>query len=280
MMYKKQGFLPRLLLRIYLILFSAVVILPMVWTAYTSLKTNQEFFKDPWALPAVPHFQNYATAWDTAKIGTYFVNSVLVTVVVVVVVALLGAMTAYAATRLRLKVGNALTSLYMVGMFIPTVLCVVPMFLQLQRIQLLDNLFGLVLLYIAVSMPFTVFVMAGFFRTLQRELEEAAFMDGCSYTRIFFSILLPLVRPGLATVSIFNFLGVWNEYVLAKTLIFSMEKSTLPLGLVRLMQAARYKADWGSLFAGLTIIMIPTVVIYVIFQNQITSGLTVGAVKG
>jgi N-acetylglucosamine transport system permease protein len=279
-MYKKQGFLPRLLLRIYLILFSAVVILPMIWTAYTSLKTNQEFFKDPWALPAVPHFQNYVTAWDTAKIGTYFVNSVLVTVVVVLVVALLGAMTAYATTRLRLRVGNALNSFYMVGMFIPTVLCVVPMFLQLQRINLLDNLFGLVLLYIAVSMPFTVFVMAGFFRTLQRELEEAAFMDGCGYLRIFFNILLPLVRPGLATVSIFNFLGVWNEYVLAKTLIFTMEKNTLPLGLVQLMQAARYKADWGSLFAGLTIIMIPTVVIYVIFQNQITSGLTVGAVKG
>lgn len=280
MKHKNNGLFQRFALRTYLIVFSIIVVLPLIWSTYTSLKTSQEFFHDPWALPATPHFQNYVIAWTSAKIGTYFFNSVFVTMLVVVIVALLGAMTAYAATRLRLRAGKALISLYMVGMFIPTVLCVVPMFLQFQRIQMLDSLLGLIILYVAVSMPFTVFVMSGFFQTLQRELEEAAYIDGCGYVRVFFSILMPLVRPGLATVSIFNFLGVWNEYVLAKTFIFSADKSTLPLGLVRLMQAARYKADWGSLFAGLTIIMIPTLIVYVIFQNQITSGLTVGAVKG
>lgn len=268
------------LLRAYLILFSLIVIAPMVWAAYTSFKTNREFFADPWALPQTLQVQNYVTAWEKARIGGYFLNSVLVTVSVVLAVGLLGAMTAYAATRLGLRAGGWLNKFYMAGMFIPTVLCVVPIFVQLKRVQLLDNLFGLFLLYIAVCLPFTVFVLAGFFQTLPHELEEAALIDGCGYTRIFASILLPLVRSGLATVSIFNFLGCWNEFLLAKTLIFTPEKSTLPLGLVRLMQTARYKTDWGSLFAGLTIVMIPTLIIYIAFQRQITSGITAGAVKG
>ncbi len=270
----------RILLRAYLILFAVLVIAPLLWTVYSSFKTNQEFFQNPWALPDSLQIQNYITAWNKANIGKYFFNSVIVTGIVVTANALLGSMTAYACTRLRLKCGRFTTLFYMAGMFVPTVLCVVPMFLQLQRLSLLDNLLGLILLYIAVNMPFTVFVLCGFFETLPHELEEAASIDGCGFFRTYWNIMLPLVKPGLATVSIFNFLGTWNEFVLAKTMIFSETKNTLPMGLVSLMQTSMYQADWSSLFAALIIVMIPTLVIYIVFQKYITSGVTAGAVKG
>lgn len=278
--HKKRGGPLRVLLRIYLILFSIGVIAPLLWTLYTSFKTNQEFLLNPWALPQSLQFDNYVRGWTTADIGPYFLNSLYITVIVVVVVALLGSMTAYACTRLRLKGGTVVNTFYMVGMFIPSVLCVVPIFLQMRGANLLDKHLGLILLYIAVNMPFTVYVLCGFFRTMPRELEEAAYLDGCGYFRTFWNILLPLAKPGIATVSIFTFLGTWNEYILAKTVILSPTKSTLPVGLVELMEATNHQADWGALFAGMVIVMIPTLVIYLLFQKYITSGMTAGAIKG
>lgn len=270
----------RLLLRVYLILFTLSILLPLFWMLYTSFKTNQEFFADPWALPKSFQLDNYIRGWRTSHIGQYFMTSLWITVITVIANALLGSMTAYACTRLRLRAGKLTTTFYMMGMFIPSVLCVVPMFLQLRQAHLLDTHIGLTLLYIAVNMPFTVFVLTGFFKTLPHELEEAAYLDGCGLLRTFWNILMPLTKPGLATVTIFNFLGIWNEYVLAKTMILTPEKSTLPIGLVSMMETTNHMADWGALFAGMVIVMIPTLIIYFTFQKYITSGMTAGAVKG
>ena len=153
--------------------------------------------------------------------------------------------------------------------FIPVILCIVPIFLQLRRVHLLDNHFGLILLYIGTNLPFTVYVLNGFFRTLPHEIEEAAIIDGCGYFRVYWNIMLPLAKPGVTTVTIFNFLNVWNEYVIARTMILTPGKQTLSVGIVSLMQATNHQADWTALFAGMVIVMIPTMIIYLLFQKNI-----------
>lgn len=270
----------RTMLRIYLGLLSLSVLFPLFWSVFSSFKTTPEFFKDPWALPSHINWENYIRAWNQVDLGTNFMNSLFVTLVVVAATTLLGAMTAYACTRLGLKAGRMVTMYYLMGMFVPTILCVVTIFLQMRDLHLLDKTFGLILLYIALSMPFTVFVLSGFFRTLPHELEEAALIDGCGPMRTFWQIMLPLAKPGLATVCIFNFLSIWNEYVLASVIILDKEKITLPVALVALKATSEYSADWGALFAGLVIVMIPLIIIYLTFQKHITSGVTTGAIKG
>lgn len=280
MKQNRSHMLLRFLLRLYLAVFTVSVLLPVLWTVYTSFKTNPEFFRDPWALPSSLQFDNYIRAWNSANIGRYFLNSLYITAIVVPVVAIAGAMTAFACTRLNLRIGKITSFVYMAGIFIPTVLCVVPIFLQLRQAGLLDSHLGLILLMIAIHMPFTVYVLCGNFRTLPHELEEAATIDGCNYFKIFWKVMLPLAKPGIATVCIFNFLSCWNEYVLTRTVIMTPTKNTLPVGLVNLQATTNSQSDWGALFAGMVIIMLPTMLIYLLFQKYITSGITSGAVKG
>lgn len=268
------------ILYFYLAIFAASIIFPLLWTVLTSVKSNQEFFANPWALTGKPVFGNYIRAWETANIGPYFLNSLYITVIVVAVEIIIGSMTSYALTRLKVKGSPFVTFLYMSGIFIPTILCVVPMFLQLRRVHLLDSHLGLILLYIATNLPFTVYVLNGTFRTLPHELEEAAIIDGCSYFRVYWNVMLPLAKPGIATVTIFDFLSVWNEYVIARSVILTPNKQTLAVGMVSLMQATNHQADWTALFAGMVIVMVPTMIIYLLFQKYITSGMTTGAIKG
>jgi len=276
----KKGFISKTILRVFLFFYSLIVIFPLVWAVYTSFKTNKEFYKDPWALPSTLYYQNYIKAWNKAHIGNYFMNSVLLTCLVVFLLIILGSTTAYVITRFNIKAGKYINMAYMSGMLVPTILGVVPTFLVLYRLKLLDSLVGLMLVYTAYGLPFTVFVLTGFFKTLPHELEEAALIDGCSLNRTYWTIMFPLAKSGIITVSIFNFIGFWNEYVLALTYITTDKKKTLSLGLINLMETSRYETDWGALFAGLIIVMIPTLLIYAIFQGKITGGLTIGAVKG
>lgn len=270
----------RVLLRFYLFLFTVMILLPLLWTVYTSFKTNQEFFMDPWALPSSLNFDSYLRAWIESSVGDYFMNSLYIAVIVVPLLALLGAMTAYACTRLKLKFGSVVQTIFLLGVFIPTVLCVVPIFLQMKEAKLIDKPLGLMLLLLAVNLPFTVYYLCGVFRTIPHELEEAATIDGCNYFQIFFKVMFPLSRGGIATVSIFNFLAVWNEYVLTRTMIMTPAKNTIPVGLANLQATTNSQADMTALFAGMVIVMVPTMIIYLFFQKYITSGLTAGAVKG
>ncbi len=268
------------LIQVYLVLFALSIIVPLIWTFYTAFKTNTEFYINPWALPAKLHFENFVRAWNSVHIGAYFLNSLKLTIASVLALDIIGSMVAFACTRLRVKAGPTIATIFMAGLFIPTILCVVPMFLQLRRLNLLDSHLGLFFMYIAIQLPFTCYVLNGFFKTLPHEIEEAAIIDGCGYFRIYWNVMLPLAKPGIATVTIFNFLGSWNEYVISRTVILTPAKSTLAVGMVSLMQSSRHNADWSALFAGLVIVMIPTFIIYVIFQKYITSGMTAGAIKG
>ncbi len=263
-----------------LIIYSIIVIFPLVWIFSSSLKSSMEIFANVWALPKGIKWENYVNAWIEASIGKYFINSLFVTTTSVFFILLLSAMVAYVLTRFRF-LGNSFVFYYFLGgLMIPTFLGIVPLFLLLKDLHLLDNFIGLILVYIAYSLPFSIFILTPFFKSLPRELAEAAIIDGCSDFSVFWRIMLPLAKPGLITVGIFNFLGIWNEYILALVIISSGELRTLPLGIANLYMVQHYQADWGTLFAGLTIVMVPTLIVYIIFSKKLTSGITLGALKG
>lgn len=263
-----------------LIIYAIIVIFPLVWIFSSSLKSSMEIFANVWALPKGIKWENYVNAWIEASIGKYFINSLFVTTTSVFFILLLSSMVAYVLTRFRF-LGNSFVFYYFLGgLMIPTFLGIVPLFLLLKDLHLLDNFIGLILVYIAYSLPFSIFILTPFFKSLPHELAEAAIIDGCSDFAVFWRIILPLAKPGLITVGIFNFLGIWNEYILALVIISSGELRTLPLGIANLYMVQHYQADWGTLFAGLTIVMVPTLIVYIVFSKKLTSGITLGALKG
>ena len=269
-----------IVIRIILISYSIIVIYPMLWTALTSLKTNREFYQNPWKLPTSLQLSNYARAWVQASFSRYFFNSIVVTVIPLIVTLVLAATTAYVLARFKFRGNGLITNLYLAGLMVPGILTIIPTFFLLNAFRLLDSLLGLIAVYVSRTLPFSLFVLIGFFKTLPKELEEAAMIDGCSYSATFWRIMFPLAKPGLITVTIFNFLWYWNEFAFALTYISSGHKKTLPVGMATLMEVARYRTDWGALFAGLMLIMLPTLCFYIIFQREIIKGLTAGALKG
>ena len=297
-----------LLLSVYL----AAVVFPLCWLLYTSGKSTQEFYRNPLGLPealtspgnhnAATLIFNYRNAWYGSHFSAYFVNSIKVVGISLVLILLLGSMAAYVLARFEFRGRKLISTLFLCGLLIPMQLILIPLFFEFSEISetltrwlappfhalrlgeltisLHDTHFGLILIYVAASLPFTVFTLTGFFRTLPNEVREAAMMDGASEYRIFFQVMMPLARPGLVTVAIFNFLGLWNEYLFGLVFLTSDRLKTLPLGLASISIQAQYKSDFGLLFVGLVIAMLPTLIVYLLLQERLTKGITVGAVKG
>lgn len=274
------NFVGSLALHALLLFFAATVVFPMLWVIYTSLKTNQEFFKDAWALPAVPQWVNYARAWNEAHVGQYAMNSVIVTAVSLVLILAFSSMTAYALARFEFPGKSLILYAYIGGMMFPVVMVIIPLFMLLRDVGIWGDWRGLFPAYLAYSLPFTVFVLTPFFRTLPHELEEAAIIDGASHFAVFWRVMLPLARPGLVTAGVFNFMGIWNEYVLALVILAKPETFTLPLGLAKLQIQTNYKSDWTAMLAGVVIIMVPTILVYAVAQKRLAEGITLGALKG
>lgn len=279
---------------VYLVLwlYSVVILFPLTWLAYTSLKSTPEIFQGAWSLPARPQWENYRHAWEGMSgepgLAMYFGNSVLLTTVSVVLILAVSSMATYALTRFRFRAAGPLLNAFIGGMVFPIFLAVVPLFLLLNQTRVpwiapkgfINHYAGLIAVYVAYSLPFTVFVLSGFFRSLPEELAEAAAIDGASRWATFLRVMMPLAKPGLVVAGIFNTIGIWNEYPLALVLITDRERYTLPVGLAQLTQRQQYSADWGALFAALFIVMLPTMFVYLFFQHQISEGLMAGAVKG
>jgi len=267
---------------LYLILgiYAAAVIYPVIWLVISSVKTDREIFDQPWGLPAVPQWANFARAWAEAGIGRYFVNSVLVTAVSLFFILLFSAMAAYVLARFRFRGNEAIYSTFLAGMMFPIFLGIVPLFLLLNSLTLLNTYHGLILVYIAYSLSFTVFVLTAFFRTIPGEVMEAGLMDGCSHFGVFFRVMLPMAKPGLVTAGIFNFFGLWNEYPLALVIMTSDELRTLPVGIANLVMVQQYQTDWGALLAALTMVLLPALLAYSLWQKRIVEGISMGAVKG
>ncbi len=280
------GMLMKIPIYSFLALWAIVVIYPMAWTVISSLRTDQELMFTPWGLPTQLHFENYLRAWNEAQIGAFFVNTLIVIVPSLFFTLLLSAMVAYVLARYEFRGKQFIRYLFMGGMMFPTILALVPLYFIMEFLHLRNTFHGLSLVYVAFSFPFSVFFLYGFFRTLPRDLMEASIIDGASHTQTFFQVMLPLAQPGLVTAAIFNFLGQWNQFILPSALMDSsglkegQTRSVLSQGLYYLQIKQQYTNDWSGMFAAVTIVMVPTLLVYVIFQNRIEKGLTVGALKG
>lgn len=262
-----------------LVIWAIMVIMPLLWSVMTSFKSDKAIFTSPWSLPDSLHFDNWSRAWSQAHMSDYFLNTVLVVGGSLFGTLLFGSMAAYVLARFDFPGNRFIYFLFIGGMSFPIMLALVPLFYVLNNIALLNTLHGLILVYIAYSLPFTVFFLTAFFRTLPSSVAEAAMIDGASHTRTFFQVMLPMARPGLISVGIFNFLGQWNQYMLPTVLNTDPDKKVLSQGLVELAVSQGYKGDWSGLFAGLVMAMLPVLAAYIIFQRQVVAGLTAGAVK-
>lgn len=274
--------LPNLPYYTILVLWAIVTITVFVWVVSSSLKTNKEVFKDPWALPSTPltsGVANYLKAWEVSHMQVYFLNSVMVVIASVLIIVIVSAPAAYVLSRIPFFGSEPITYYFIAGMGMPFQLILVPLFVLLNKLSLSNTLQGLTLVYIGVSIPFTVLLLTGFFRTLPMDLEDAAAIDGCSDFEIFWKVMMPLGAPGLITAAIFNFISIWNEYLLAMLIINSDKLRTLPLGVMNIRYSMQYTADWTALFAAVVIVIIPNFLLYIFLSDRLISGLTLGAGK-
>jgi raffinose/stachyose/melibiose transport system permease protein/N-acetylglucosamine transport system permease protein len=263
-----------------LVLWVAFTIFAFAWIIVASFKDNRELFSNAWALPAALHFENYDKAWRLSRMGNYFINSLVVVSVSTAGILALSAPAAYVLSRIPFRGRELVSNIFISGMGVPYQVLLVPLFLLLTQIKLVDSLPGLIIVYIALSLPFTIFVLMGFFRSLPSELEDAAAIDGANEYQMFYQVMLPLASPGIITAAIFNFIGLWNEYMLALVMINDQDKRTLSLALYGLQGSMQYTADWVGLFAGVVIVMLPTLLLFIVMSERVIEGITLGATKG
>src|SRR5215216_3125872 len=266
--------------QLLLAFWAIVVIFPFVWMIVTALKTDPEILSSPWTLPAALQWDNFSRAWTQAHIGRFFVNTAIVLAGSLTGTLLVSSMAAYVLARFTFPGRQVLFYGFIAGLMFPVFLALVPLYFLVNDLDLLATYQGLILVYIAYSLPFTIFFLTAFFKTLPIELGEAAILDGASQYQIFFQIMLPLAKPGLIAMGIFNFLGQWNQFLLPLVLMPSEDKYLLSQGLYFLAVQQGYQNDYGALFAAMVITMVPTLIIYVLFQRRLESGLTAGALKG
>jgi len=264
---------------VVLILWALVVVLPLLWTIYSSFKTSREILTSPFSMPGSLNLDNFITAWTEAGIGRYFLNTLIVVGGALLLVMLLGAMCAYVLARFEFPGRRIIYYGMIAGLTFPIFLAVVPLFFVLMNLGLRGTYIGLILTYVGFALPFTVFFLYAFFRQLPEEIAEAAAIDGAGDFRTFFQIMVPLATPGLMSVTIFNFLGLWNQYLLPVVLNTDEDKYVLAQGLKSLQAQQGYESDWGAMFASVTITILPVLIVYVIFQRQLQGGLGPSANK-
>jgi len=257
--------------------YALISIAPLLLMVSNSFRTTQEMASNPIGLPIAPTFSSYQKAWVTASFETYFINSIAVTVASVALSTVVSLLAAYAFARTKSKLFAAIEALFLSGLMLPVYLAILPLFFLLDSLGMISNLWSLILVYSALGIPFSTFVLASFFRQLPIELDEAARLDGAGSFTTFFRVHLPLVRPAIATVVVFRFVPVWNDFFYPLILIRDQNAYTLPVGITRFF--GEYQTDWATLFAGLTLATIPLVVLFLIATKQIVSGLTAGMSK-
>ncbi len=257
--------------------YAAIVLIPLLLVVSNSLRPTREIFKHPVALPTHPSFDSFIKAWEKANFNVYFVNSLMITVAAVVLATAVAALAGYMLGRYKFRGSILLSAYFLAGLMLPFRLAIVPLFLLLNDMGLIDNRMGLILVYAATGIPFSIFILSSFFRQLPQELSEAARIDGANEFTIFGRIMLPLVRPALATVIVFQFVPLWNDFFFPLVLLRSTDKWTLPVGMTRFF--GEFQADWSTLFAGLIITTLPLVIIFLLATKQIIAGLTAGIGK-
>lgn len=272
------------------VILSLAVLVPVGWVGVASIKHRSEFYGSPWTLPQGFHWQNYVEAFISADMATYFVNSVLVTLLALTISLVVCVPAAYAIARFEFAGKKLVETLLLAGLFINVNYIVVPIFLLLlgwdralkaimPQAFLLDNLVVLAIVYAATSIPFTIFLLATYFRTIPKVYEEAALVDGSSRLRTMLLVILPMALPAINTVVLFNFLAFWNDFIISLTLMTG-ENRTLQVGLLNLFQAQRAAADYGRLYAGMVIVIVPVLIVYALVQKRLLQGVGQGGIKG
>ena len=260
-----------------LIFWTIIQLFPLYWLFTFSLKSNAEIFGgNIIGLPKEWHWGHYATVFGQAHIYKYLINSLLVAAVTIVATAILASMASYALVRLKWKLSSVVYILFLLGMMLSLQAVLLPLYRNLKTIR--DTLWSLIVPYVAFNLPMAILLISGSLKTIPKEMEEAAFIDGASLYKIFFKIILPLLKPIISTVAILNFLDSWNELMLAQTFINSDQWMTITVGVNNMV--GRYSTKWGLIGAGLTIATIPTLLLYAFLSNNIQESLAAGAVKG
>ena len=284
---KKDGFkLYRIFVYLALILLAISIIIPLVWLLFASLKSELELVSgNPFDLPAQLLWQNYVDAFHKAKMGDYLLNTVTVTALALIILLVVALPASYVLARFKFLGKKFFNGLFMAGLFINVNYIVLPIYLMLFKADValgfdffLNNIFWLAVVYAATALPFTVYLLASYFRTLPKAYEEAALIDGCGHFKTMTKIMIPMARPSIITVILFQFLAFWNEYVIAFTFM-DKENATLAVGAKYLMAASKSQANHGVMYAGLVIIMLPTLILYIIVQKKLTQGMSLGGLK-
>lgn len=258
-------------------LYAIVAVGPLLLMLVNSFRTSQDLFTQPLGFEWPGTIDAYVLAWNQANFSSYFANSLVVTVGAVLLSTAVSVLAAYAIARSTSRVVQVIESVFLSGLMLPIHLAILPIFYLLDGMGLVDNRFGLMLVYAASGVPFSIFVLTTFFRQLPIELEEAAQLDGAGPFRRFWYVMVPLVRPAIATVAVFRFVPVWNDFLYPLVLLRSRDNYTLPVGMTTFF--GEYQTNWSALFAGLVIATIPLVLLFLIATKQIIAGLTAGMSK-
>lgn len=278
----------KIFIYVALLALAISIIIPVLWVFMASVKRNAEFIGadvNPWALPKQFFYQNFIVAFRDAQMGDFFLNSIIVTALGLILLLVIALPASYVLSRFDFKGRRILNVAFMAGLFININYIVVPIFLMLSDANkalgvefFLDNRFILALIYASSALPFTIYLLSGYFKTLPKGFEEAAYIDGCGYFKTMVKIMVPMAKPSIITVILFNFLSFWNEYIIAYTLMD--EHGTLAMGLKNLMAVERTVTNYGIMYAGLVIVMLPVLILYICVQKQLTEGMTLGGLKG
>jgi N-acetylglucosamine transport system permease protein len=272
-------------------LLAVLILVPVIWVMVASVKETVEHYGSPWALPTHIHWQNFADAWTKANMGGYMLHSVTITAMALGILLVVALPASYCLARFKFVGNKLLNTCFMAGLFINVNYIVVPIYLMLSdadkwckttlgQAMLLNNHFVVAVVYAATALPFTIYLLSSYFATLPHDFEEAAYIDGAGYWRTMLEIIFPMAKPSIITVILFNFLSFWNEYIIIKTLVTDRDQWTLPAGLLNLMQAQQSAAEYGPMYAGLVLVMLPVLILYICVQKNLTKGMTVGGLKG
>ena len=265
---------------IFLFLSAALVVTlgPFLWVFFASFQTNREILSFTLGFPSGLNIKNYAKALQIAPIAQYYHNSIIVTFFGIIFNLLIMSMAAYVLSRFQFKMQGLIRTMFSMGLLIPGAALLLPLYTSVSTVGLYDSVWGLIVVYVGFGIPTTLFILSSYYRTIPREMEESAYLDGAGFVRTYLYVILPLAKPAFATAGVMQFLLCWNEFQFALTLTTGHQSRTLPIALYYFQSA--FASDYGAMFAAVVLVSLPSIIVYVILQKQVVSGLVAGAVKG
>ena len=263
---------------VIIISFVFYAVFPFLWLVLASLKTNAELLNNPFALPEVFQFKNYSNAIQEAGLGKLIINSLIISTSATFLNILFSSMCAFAIARHTFWGNNILFLMITAGILVPLNALIIPYFAIINFLNLYDTRIGLILVYCAVGLPVSTFILTEFFKSIPKEIEEASFLDGCNFAARYFKIMIPLALPGLATAGTFQFILCWNEFIYAMLLTSSTDIRTIQFGISYFTN--QFFSDYVGMFAAVVISIIPSITVFILFQEKVINGLTAGSVKG